>query len=164
MNKSDAMLNGLDRLGLVSNESWAPTLEPGWFDVVEAALAEGGFYIAPIGRAADHPTARSTDPRTSQGNITYTMRANSQRHRLLKAYEAVNPHGIDGIGQGLSDEEAMEAAEGVRHDSEYATRCSELRNAGWIIDTGADRKGATGTPRIVCRITDAGRVELRRLG
>lgn len=121
---------------------------------LEQALAEQGYYIAPIQPATDHPTACRTDPRTSNGEITYSMRAGSQRHRLLEAYAE---------WYSLTDEEAMERAEGVSPLSEYATRCSEMRNAGWIEDTGEDRKGGSGTPRIVCRITDAGRAQLRKV-
>lgn len=159
MSKADAFLVALDRL-YDGEFDGTGSLQPGWFDVIESALAEGGYYVAPIRRAADHPTARRTDPRTSDGTKTATMRAGTQRHRLLKAYGDTNAD----LKGGLTDEEAMELAQGVRHDSEYATRCSELRNAGWIADTGSDRKGATGTPRIVCAITDMGRTELRRLG
>lgn len=160
MSKSDAMLEGLSRLNLAA----VANLQPGWFDVIEAALAEQGYYLAPI-VPAETVGARTSDPRTSHQAVPSKMRANSQRHRLLKAY--ANPAlRVKHSGQwlGLTDEEAAAMAEGVRHDSEYATRCSELRNAGLIRDTGEDRKGATGTPRIVCRITDMGLAELRRLG
>src|SRR3954471_18679827 len=112
MSKSDALYEALRKVDA------SQPLRVGWFDVVERVLAEHGYYLAPIQRAADHPTARTTDPRTSNGNHTYTMRSGSQRHRLLKAYDtaARASLGINGL-DGLTDEEAMEHAEGVRHDS-----------------------------------------------
>lgn len=123
----------------------------------EQDLTRMGYYVAPIGRAADHPTARTTDPRTSDGTRTYSLKAGTQRAKLLATFGRWPD-------DGLTDEQAMERTEGVGPFSEYATRCSELRNAGWITDTGKDRKGNSGTPRIVSRITEAGKAELRRLG
>lgn len=154
MSKSDAMLEGLIRLGVYYTD-----LQPGWFDVVEAALSEGGYYIAPI-TPATTIQSRSTDPRTSAKAEPSPIRANTQRHLLLESYTK------DAAGRqnGLTDEQAMELAVGVRHDSEYAKRCSELRAAGLIIDTGKDRPGNAGTDRIVCQITELGRAELARVG
>jgi hypothetical protein len=123
---------------------------------VEDVLAEKGYYVAPIAQPTS-PGVRNADPRTSGQAVPGVMRRGSQRHLLLRSYAERAPE------SGLTDEEAMERAVGVNPNSEYATRCSELRNAGWIEDTGEDRKGNSGTPRIVCRITDAGRAELRRL-
>lgn len=153
MSKTDGMLNGIERLGLLSGTN---SLQPGWLDVVENALAESGYYIAPIGQAGGHPTARSTDPRTSDGTKTYSLKAGTQRARLLETFGRWPD-------DGLTDEQAMEKTQGVNPNSEYATRCSELRHAGWIEDTGRDRKGNSGTPRIVSRITEKGQAQLRRI-
>jgi hypothetical protein len=40
-------------------------------------------------------------------------------------------------------------------------RCSELRQAGLIVDTGDRRPTVTGSAAMVCAITDAGRRALR---
>lgn len=150
MSKSDALLKGMERVGF----DWS--LQPGWFDVIEQALSEGGYYIAPI-TPATTVGARTSDPRTShRAAEAITLKAGTQRARLLETFGRWPD-------DGLTDEEAMERSTGVRADSEYATRCSEMRRAGWLVDTGRDRKGGAGTPRIVSRITDTGLAELRRV-
>jgi len=103
----------------------------------------------------DQPKARATDPRTSHeaAETALTTRAGSQRHKLWQAFK----WSLD-----LTDEEAAVKA-GISLTSEYATRCSELRNAGYIRDTGAERVGASGSRRIVSQITDLGHQEYDRL-
>lgn len=93
--------------------------------------------------------SRNTDPGTSHAATTaITVKANTQRARLLVAFSAL---------ADATDEEAMEKAEGVSPMSEFAKRCSELRDGGLIETTGEARTGSSGVPRIVSRITDAGR-------
>jgi hypothetical protein len=91
------------------------------------------------------------------------VKAGTQRFRLLAAFAAAfeGKLGVTAF-DGLTDEEAMEVAEGVSPKSEYATRCSELRTAGYIVDTGQDRKGDSRLPRIICRITPMGLAAYRR--
>lgn len=121
------------------------------------ALQIEGYYLAPL-TTAGGPTARTTDPRTSHGHWNPdTMRPGTQAHRLLQTFGRYPD-------DGLTDEQAMERSEGVSPLSEYAKRCSDLRTAGLIHDTGRDRKGGSGLDRIVSEITDKGRAVLERLG
>jgi hypothetical protein len=114
-----------------------------------------GYYLAPLTTSAG-PTARASDPRTSKAYDAAKMRKGTQGHLLLLAFSEVPT-------DGLTDEEAMQHAEGVSPTSEYAKRCSDLRSAGLIVDTGVDRKGSSGLDRIVSRITDKGWAVLRGL-
>ena len=159
MSKAEAVLVGLRRLF----KEDADYLQPGWFDVIEVALADAGYYIAPI-IPVQTIQSRSTDPRTSHAAEPTPLRAGTQRHLLLSAYHSNVGREWENNYGGLTDEEAATFAEGVSPTSEYAKRCSELRAAGLIIDTGKNRKGNSGLDRIVCRITEAGKAELRRLG
>lgn len=127
---------------------------------IEQTLTDLGYYVAPI-TPATTVGARATDPRTShKAAEVIRLKAGTQRHRLLEAFARDS---LVGNGTGLTDEEAMEQTVGVSPTSEYATRCSEMRRAGWLVDTGEDRKGNSGTPRIVSRITEKGLAELRRV-
>lgn len=114
-----------------------------------------GYYLAPL-TTEGGPTARTDDPRTSQKWNPDTMRPGTQSHRLLETFGRWPD-------DGLTDEQAMEKAEGVSPLSEYAKRCSDLRTAQLIVDTGKDRKGGSGLDRIVCRITPKGQAVLARL-
>lgn len=165
MSKVDGVLQALNRLGLrvvgpgpVRGIPTGESLQPGWLDVFEQALSEHGYYLAPIQPAGTGPAARKADPRTSQSAAAAarSTRAGSQRHKLLAAF-AHAPQ------RGMTDEEAMEFAQGVTPTSEYAKRCSELRAAGWIEDSGEDREGGAGLPRIVSKITEQGLAALRRI-
>lgn len=99
--------------------------------------------------------ARASDPGTSRAaTAAVTIRAGTQRTRLLQAFAAL---------PDATDEEAMEHAEGVSPVSEFAKRCSELRDAGLIETTGQTRPGGAGVDRIVSRVTDAGRAALEGL-
>lgn len=93
--------------------------------------------------------ARHSDPSTSHSAAaSMTMRAGSQRARLLEAFWKMHD---------ATDEEAMRNADGVAPTSEYSKRCSELREAGFITETGETRaSGITGMQRIVSRITHEG--------
>jgi hypothetical protein len=98
--------------------------------------------------------ARRTDPGTSkQATDSIKDRAGSQRARLLAAFAR---NATDHVVDGLTDEQAARVAEDVSLSSEYAKRCSELREAGLIEPTGETRPGASGAARIVSRITPAG--------
>lgn len=95
--------------------------------------------------------ARSTDPDTShRATEEIKVRAGTQRAKLLQAF-ALTPD------FGLTDEEAALTADGVPLRSEYAKRCSELREAGLIEPTGETRKGGSGQDRMVSWITAKGR-------
>lgn len=98
--------------------------------------------------------ARRTDPPTSvEGAASVAYRAGSQKALLLTAFRS-HP-------DGLTDEEAAKVA-GVSLSSEYAKRCSELRDAMLIVPrinpaTGEPltRAGRSGVSRIVCRAVGA---------
>lgn len=123
---------------------------------------EGEFSAAEDGRTLDQTVqtqliggtipARHSDPETSHAATrAITVRAGTQRAHLLQAF--ASPRGAD----GLTDEEAMESSVGVSPHSEYAKRCSELRDAGFIQPTGETRDGNSGQARMVSRITEEGR-------
>ena len=95
--------------------------------------------------------SRSTDPETSKtATASLTVRAGSQRHRLLQTYAAAL--------SGLTDEEAGNAS-GLAQLPKccYWKRCSELRQAGYIAPTGDTRLSSAEERQQVCRITDTGR-------
>lgn len=98
--------------------------------------------------------SRTTDPATSkQAAGAVKVRAGSQRARLLAAF---GKNAADHLVDGLTDEQAARIADGVTLTSEYAKRCSELREAGLIEPTGETRPGVSGAERIVSRITSEG--------
>jgi hypothetical protein len=103
--------------------------------------------------------SRSTDPDTSHvATAEIRVKAGSQRARLLAAFHDVDVRiNLSGLHEGLTDEEAMGYAIGVSPGSEYAKRCSELREGGFIEPTGETRAGSAGPQRIVSRITPKGR-------
>lgn len=97
--------------------------------------------------------ARRTDPATSKSAAAaIVVRAGTQRARLLAAFARDDVLDQD----GATDEQAARLADGVSMSSEYAKRCSELREAGLIEPTGATRPGVSGPERIVSRITSEG--------
>lgn len=99
--------------------------------------------------------ARESDPETSHAATReIRVKAGSQRAYLLRAF-AKYPE------DGLTDEQAAINDGHVSMYSEYAKRCSELRDGGFIEPTGETRPGMSGQARIVSRITDKGRDWLR---
>lgn len=98
--------------------------------------------------------SRTSDPDTSRvAERVVKIKAGTQRARLLEGFARAQ---WNWDSDGATDEEAMEMAVGVSATSEYAKRCSELREGGFIEPTGETRLGAAGTPRIVSRITAKG--------
>lgn len=93
--------------------------------------------------------ARHTDPDTSAaGAASVTVRAGSQKARLLAAYYAAGP-------DGLTDDEAAVHARVDR--ACFWKRCSEMREDGLIMDLGVTRLGPLhGEARMVCGITARG--------
>jgi len=92
---------------------------------------------------------RANDPATSiKAAQSLWVRAGSQRARLLAEYA---PHPI-------TDEEAGNFSElAMLPKCCYWKRCSELRQAGYIIPTGEFRQSSAGVDQQVCAITEAGR-------
>ena len=92
------------------------------------------------------PISRNSDPTTSHiAAEAIRPKAGTQLYKLLVAYSN-HP-------EGLTDEEAGEIA-GIRNG--YWKRCSDLRNAQYIVATGQTRTGSSGLPGRVCKITDSG--------
>lgn len=116
-------------------------------------------YVAPptVGRTIP---ARATDPATSHlATESVKITARNQRGILLGAFAGT----VAADAGGLTDEQAMEVSSGVSPYSEYAKRCSELRAAGLIQETGEARPGNAGRPRIVSAITEQGQTVLASL-
>lgn len=102
------------------------------------------------GGPADVIPSRTTDPETSHAAAAeIKVKARTQRAYLLQAFAEERM-------DGLTDEQAMFGAYGVSMASEYAKRCSELREGGFIEPTGETRAGSAGPQRIVSRITAKG--------
>lgn len=108
-------------------------------------------HLAPELEQVGHTIpARHTDPPTShQATEEIRVKAGSQRAKLLAVY-------ADYPMRGLTDDEAQQFAVGVSERSCYWKRCSELRDGGYITDTGETRAGVAGPQRMVCRITEKG--------
>ena len=93
--------------------------------------------------------ARTDDPLTSHKAVTKTntLRWGTQCYRLLVEYVRRGP---------LTDEEAAIAAGLVGTARSPWRRCTDLRQAGYIADTGAERVSSAGSPQRVCGVTDRG--------
>jgi len=90
-------------------------------------------------------------PTSKAATVSLAVRAGSQRAKLLAVYRS---------GCALDDTEAAERAGLNRLGVCFWKRCSELRQAGYIISDG---NNAADT-RMACRITAAGRSCLNTLG
>jgi hypothetical protein len=110
---------------------------------------------AAIGHANGWLGARVDDPATSRkGAASLAVRAGSQRALLLERYAAGS----------MTDEEAgYQSGLASRPRCCYWKRCSELRQAGYIRPTGAERMSSAGVPQQVCEITEDGRGALDAL-
>jgi len=99
----------------------------------------------------DLPLFRSVDPDTSrEGAKDVRPRQGSQMALLLSAYAQ---HRIF----GLTDEQAgQESGLASRPRCCYWKRCSDLRNAGLIEDTGDRKEGSSGSLMMISRITAKG--------
>lgn len=124
------------------------------FDMVLAVLEE--IELAVSGPIHSAPSRR-TDPRTSRGDRMYDVRRFSSRShcaRLLAVFATEGP---------LTDAEATTAVMGPPLDSVSRwegcrRRCSDLRVAGYLSDTGMEKD-----ERIVWGVTSSGRIALNHL-
>ena len=93
--------------------------------------------------------ARTDDPPTSHKAVTHrnTIRWGTQCYRLLAEYVRRGP---------LTDEEAAVSAGLVGAARSPWRRCTDLRQAGYIADTGDERISSAGSPQRVCAVTDKG--------
>ena len=100
---------------------------------------------------SDLPLFRISDPDTSRDGAKHVQpRRGSQQYKLLAAY--AEHHEV-----GLTDEDAGDVTYlSNNRKCCYWKRCSELRHAGLIIDTGVRRNSSAGAPQMVCTITPAG--------
>lgn len=122
----------------------------------EAILIIEGQGI-PFDEIANLPTARRSDPDTSQA-FKMTPDFKDMHFALLHVYVRNDYHG----GNGMTPDEAaqalvMEPGPGPRK------RVSELKRAGLIADTGERRPSALGRSAQVLAITEHGRREYDRV-
>ena len=97
-------------------------------------------------------TWRDHDPVTSvMAAANVTCRARSQKWMLLVCYAQA------GYG-GLTDEEAGIRSGLKATGANYWRRCTDLRAMGLIEPTGKKRLSTMGEFRMVCRITESGRL------
>ena len=100
----------------------------------------------------DFDHARHSDPETSHlAAKSVKLRAGTQQARLLVAYDCASL-------RGLTDQEAGEMT-GLINQSGcgYWKRCSELRQAGYIVPTGETRISQANEQQRVYVITLLGR-------
>lgn len=98
---------------------------------------------------------RRSDPATSaEGAKAVSIRAGSQKAKLLRAFADADADGVT-----LTDEDAAARAE-LPVRSCFWKRCGELREAGLIEFTGDTRMASAGVNRNLSRITEAGREAL----
>lgn len=87
------------------------------------------------------PRSRRVDRQTSVDAGNSIPISTPSHAALLEAFRS--------SADGLTDEEAAEIA-GLHVRTCWWKRCSELRAAGLIVETGRTRKGSSGRQRIVC--------------
>jgi len=97
--------------------------------------------------------ARNSDPITSKQAVSKDakIRWGSQRYIVLEVFNQA---------EELTDEEAGKLSGLYDKRAGYWKRCGELREFGFIADTGATRKSECGNEVMVSRITDQGRMVL----
>ncbi len=94
-------------------------------------------------------------PTTSKRAATKTMRRGTERHECLAAFMEAGSNGLTAL-------EAKRAYDG-RSPNQTATRILELREVGYLMDTGEERTTTRGNTGKVWRITPAGIAEIARL-
>jgi hypothetical protein len=130
----------------------------GWDAAVRAYTDELERNLAAEQRALVPPAARTTDPDTSKASAgsrrLLCITPASPAAALLASFRW-------GGQQGRTDHEATRSIVGdvtVERFKSIARKCTELRRAGLIIDTGVRRDRA-----MVCRITGDGMRALSQL-
>jgi hypothetical protein len=101
--------------------------------------------------------ARSDDPITSHksaNDISRAFRSGSQRHQILNAY----------VLGDFTDEQIGEITGLIKNRSCcYWKRCSELRQMGYIKDTGRTTLSSANMEVMICEITESGHNKLKEL-
>ena len=104
--------------------------------------------VSPELDAEPRVLARRSDPETShRAAENAAMRSGSHKALLLIAYGYAE--------NGYTDEEAASVA-GLSHIG-FWKRCSDLRNLGFIIPNGLERRVSSGLMAQVCEITLEGK-------
>jgi len=85
-------------------------------------------------------------PTSVQGAKDVKHRRTSQAMLLLIEYKL----------HDLTDEEAGARSGLIRRSRCYWKRCSDLRSAGYIVNTGKTRIGSAGSAQMICAITPEG--------
>jgi hypothetical protein len=94
------------------------------------------------------PTARHSDPETSREAGTEKLHWSEHRKLALAALVRAGDEGATDF--------ALAAATGVAQTS-IGCRRKDLRNMGFVEDSGIKRPSPSGSPSIVWRVTRAGR-------
>lgn len=136
---------------------------PDLLDEIAAPIAALGSNMVRDGfrdideRLDEIPVARTNDPDTSHAAAARIPRRGSSARLLLYVFS---------LGSFTADE-AADALDGVEGYKAYKAgtwkRISDLKNLGWIEDTGERRPGRVGRLQAVLTITPAGREEVRRV-
>ena len=122
------------------------------FGMANTSPTETGLTMSDVQLEIDFVNARTDDPETShKAGKSVKMRAGSQQARLLIAYDCASL-------RGLTDDEAGQLTGlGNQKGCCYWKRCSELRQAGYIVPTGETRLSQANEQQRVCVITLLGR-------
>lgn len=106
---------------------------------------------------------RNSDPLTSKRAFLNTkIRHGSQRHLLLREYYKTSLE-QEFPTRGLTDEEAGLRASHLKESRCPWKRCSELRQLGYIIPNGEERKSSANQYQRVCIITTEGVNAIKRI-
>jgi hypothetical protein len=110
---------------------------------------------------------RRTDPQTSRdvaNDPALRVAWQSERHRLLVAFDSDEALSVDGLTDERSAEIANRTGKYIDPTHESTRRCSEMLNDGLLELTGERRPKKSGRASRVKRITSAGRLALRGSG
>lgn len=104
---------------------------------------------------------RRTDPDTSKaaaGSLD-PLQLSEQRRKVLWAIAVMEHYGHSGKPGATTAEIVMRLSYTghAPQQSVVARRCTDLRDAGYIVDSGERRPGTSNTPLIVWVLTEAGR-------
>ena len=100
---------------------------------------EGTLFHAPLHREPDQPTS-------VQGAKDVKHRRTSQAMLLLIEYR----------NHDLTNKKTKTQSNLIKRSRCYWKRCSDLRSAGYIVNTGKTRIGSAGSAQMICAITPEG--------
>jgi hypothetical protein len=109
---------------------------------------------------------RRTDPQTSRdvaNDPALRVAWQSERHRLLVAFDSDEAASVDGLTDERAAEIANRTGRYIDPTHESTRRCSEMLKDGLLELTGEKRPKKSGRASRVKRITSAGRLALREV-